>query len=91
MKKRGMGRDVLIIGVSLLGMLGLNAALADDQADIKALEQRYVTAARLRLWMKMKLTVGRLMMRANVRYQESMGCVSSPAARYERIQRPEEV
>lgn len=44
MNKRGMVRDVLIVGVSLLGMLGLNAAYADDQADIKALEQRYVSA-----------------------------------------------
>jgi uncharacterized protein (TIGR02246 family) len=44
MKKRWIVRGVLIIGVSLFGILGLSVAHADDQAEIKALEQRYVSA-----------------------------------------------
>jgi len=46
MTKRGIILGVLIIGVSLSGVIGLSAAHADDQADIKALEQRYVTAVK---------------------------------------------
>jgi len=46
MKRRGIVLSVLIVAVSLLGVIGLNAAHADDQADIKALEQRYVTAVK---------------------------------------------
>ena len=46
MKRRGIMLSALIVGVSLFGMVGLSAAHADDQADIKALEQRYVTAVK---------------------------------------------
>ena len=46
MKRRGIVLSALIVGVSLSGVLRLSAAHADDQAEIKALEQRYVTAAK---------------------------------------------
>lgn len=46
MKRRGIMLSALIVGVSLFGGLRLSAAHADDQADIKALEQRYVTAVK---------------------------------------------
>jgi ketosteroid isomerase-like protein len=46
MTKRGIILGVLIIGVSLSGVIGLSAGHADDQADVKALEQRYVIAAK---------------------------------------------
>ncbi len=44
MKKQGSGLCVLLVAMSLIGIVGLNVARADDQADIKALEQRYVRA-----------------------------------------------
>ena len=44
MRRQGMVLSVLSIGMSLFGGLWLSVAHADDQADIKALEQRYVTA-----------------------------------------------
>ena len=46
MKRRGIVLSALIVGVSLAGVLRLSTAHADDQADIKALEQRYVTAVK---------------------------------------------
>src|SRR5713101_7383657 len=46
MQRRGSVLSALIVGVSLFGMVGLSAAHADDQAEIKALEQRYVTAVK---------------------------------------------
>ena len=46
MKRRGIVLSALIVGVSLSGVIGLSAAHADDQTDIKALEQRYVTAVK---------------------------------------------
>jgi len=46
MKRRGILLSALIVGVSLSGVIGLTAAHADDQEEIKALEQRYVTAAK---------------------------------------------
>ena len=46
MKRRGILLSALIVGVSLSGVLRLSAAHADDQAEIKALEQQYVTAVK---------------------------------------------
>jgi len=46
MKRRGIVLSTLIVGVSLSGGLRSSAVRADDQADIKALEQRYVAAAK---------------------------------------------
>jgi ketosteroid isomerase-like protein len=46
MKRQGVLLSAVIIGMSLSGVLRLTAAHADDQAEIKALEQRYVTAAK---------------------------------------------
>ena len=46
MQRRGRVLSALIVGVGLSGGIGLNAGHADDQADIKALEQRYVAAAK---------------------------------------------
>jgi uncharacterized protein (TIGR02246 family) len=46
MNRRRVVLNILIVGMSLCGVLRLSAAHADDQADIKALEQRYVTAVK---------------------------------------------
>lgn len=46
MERHAMRLSLFIVTVSVASMLGLSAAYADEQAEIKALEQRYVTAVK---------------------------------------------